>query len=127
MRELLSERGDDYRPPESNLEARVQQLLLDAGFGRFRRQVDSGDDETWLGRMDFRDPEYPLVLQVDSDRFHQALLDKSADLAQTAALEKAGFVVVRVEEYEVWHAAHRVIERVGRGREEAKRRARRAA
>jgi very-short-patch-repair endonuclease len=127
MRTLLGERDEDYRPPESNLEARVQQLLHDAGYGRFRRQIDSGNEETWLGRMDFRDPELPLVLQVDSDRFHMALVDQRADLEQTAALERAGYVVVRIEEYDVWHARHRVIERVARGREEARRRTRRAA
>ncbi len=40
MRILLTERGEAYRPPESNLERRFHKLAFDANVADFDRQVD---------------------------------------------------------------------------------------
>ena len=71
LRRLIELRPPGYRPAESNLERRFETILADAGDAPFERQVDLGDDDGWIGRVDFvdrnakdrrRDPERPLPL-----------------------------------------------------------------
>src|SRR3546814_8936301 len=76
MRQVLATRGLDYVPPASNLEARFEQILLQAGDAPMRRQVDIGDGDRWIGRVDFRDAELPLIVEIQSERFHASLIDK---------------------------------------------------
>lgn len=116
FRELVEERPVAYRPPESGNESRLRWLLDRHGEEALRLQVDSGSDEEWLGRMDFRDRELPFVLQVDSERYHGALTDAAADERQRRALEDAGYVVRRVWDTDLWHRGEVVIETVREGR-----------
>ena len=102
MRRLVEARRGAYRPPESGVEARAEQLLVQAGITGFERQVDVGGDG-WVARVDFLHRPHAVALFVDSDRFHAALLDRAHDLAQTDALVRAGFVVVRVRAFDIWH------------------------
>src|SRR5690606_25206503 len=60
MRQVLEPRGLDYVPPASALESRVEQILARAGEPPLRRQVDTGDGDRWIGRVDFRDPVLPF-------------------------------------------------------------------
>lgn len=115
MRELLAERGPDYIPPDSGLEARFNDILIRDGQKPMERQVDVGG-ENWIGRMDFYDREARVVVQIDSDRYHSALIDKQADDRQTSALEDAGFAVLRFKEFQVWYCADEVIPPVRRAR-----------
>jgi len=112
MRLLLEDRGPDYRPPESNLEARFQAIMRSAGILDLERQVNIGDDRGWLGRLDFLDRRRALIVEVDSDRFHTALVDKARDAAQRAALVAAGYRVLAVAEFDVWHRPWLVIDAV---------------
>jgi len=121
MRELLDERGDDYVPPDSNLERRFESVLQRACEPGMRRQVDAGGDR-WVGRVDFRDPQLPLVVEVQSELYHSALTDRVADAARVAALRSAGFEVVEVSEEQVWHRPAEVVQAV----REARRRLREA-
>ncbi|HEX6420067.1 MAG TPA: hypothetical protein VFZ77_16320 [Acidimicrobiales bacterium] len=116
LRALLEERGDDYVPPASNLERRFASILAEAVLPAMRRQVDAGGD-TWVGRVDFRDEHLPLVIEVQSERFHSALTDRAGDRDRLAALRREGFTVVEVEEWEVWHAPHEVVRRVREARD----------
>lgn len=102
MRSLIAERAGHRRPVESGLEGRLEYLARRAGIGGFVRQVDTGGEDTWLGRVDFRHRELPIVVFVDSERYHSALLDVRRDEAQRRALEDAGFVVVRVTDVDLW-------------------------
>lgn len=111
LRDLLDERGDDYVPPDSNLERRFEVVLRQACEPGMRRQVDCGDDR-WVGRVDFRDPQLPLVVEVQSDLYHSALTDRAADAARLAALRSAGFEVVEVTEEQVWHRPAEVVQAV---------------
>jgi very-short-patch-repair endonuclease len=111
MRELLDERGDDYVPPDSNLERRFEAVLRQACEPGMRRQVVCGDDR-WVGRVDFRDPQLPLVVEVQSELYHSALTDRAADAARVAALRSAGFEVVEVSEEQVWHRPAEVVQAV---------------
>ncbi len=127
MRQVLATRGLDYVPPASNLEARVGKILADAGLPEMRRQVDTGDERGWIGRVDLRDGELPLIVEVQSERFHSSLIDRQVDEQRIARLERAGFVVVEVTDVQVWHRPHELLAAVRDGRSRAARLMRRTA
>jgi len=108
LRELLDERGDGYVPPASGLEGRVDTILRRAGEPPLRRQVDVGDDR-WIGRVDFRDPDCPLIVEVQSEMYHSALVDKEHDARRLADLRAAGFEVVEVTDTQAWHRPDEVV------------------
>ena len=101
MRELLAQRGPDYRPNDTNLEDRFQELAREAGFYDLERQRNLLDRE-WLGRVDFVSAERMLVIEVDSAFCHGALVDEADDLVRTEALTAAGYRVERFTDNEVW-------------------------
>lgn len=111
VRAFLEAHPDDWVPPASNLEARFQAIADEAGLGRWRRQVDLGG-QRWCGRVDFLAADRPLVVEVQSERYHRALLDRAHDAERRAKLEAAGYVVVEVWDTEVWHDRRAVIARV---------------
>ncbi len=111
MRELIMDRGDDYRPTDSNVEARFLQLMERARMSTFERQVDVGDRD-WLGRVDFRDREVPLIVEIDSETFHASLVDQAADEVRRQRLRDAGFTVLVITSVDVWHQGAAVQERV---------------
>jgi very-short-patch-repair endonuclease len=120
LRQLLDDRGDDYVPPASGLESRFQSIIREVGITTMRRQVDSGG-EHWIGRVDFSDSELPVIVEVQSERHHTALVDVRDDEARVAALEDAGFTVVPVWDVDVWHRPTVVIAAVHEGRATARR------
>ena len=101
MRELLAERGPDYRPNDTNHEDRFQELAREAGFYDLERQRNVLDRE-WLGRVDFVSAKRMLVIEVDSAFCHGALVDEADDLVRTEALTAAGYRVERFTDNEVW-------------------------
>lgn len=109
LRELLDARGPGYVPPASNLEARFEHIMRQAGITTLRRQVDTGDAERWIGRVDFRDSEVPLIVEVQSELHHAALIDEIADAQRIAALKAAGFVVQPVWDVDIWHHPNQVV------------------
>ena len=121
-RELLDDRGDDYTPTASGLEARFHEIARENGFVMLDRQIDVGTD-VWIGRVDFRDRDVPLIVEVQSERFHRALSFAADDTTRRARLEAAGFVVVEIWDAQVWHRPHEVVAalRDGRGRARARR------
>lgn len=104
MRELDEARGPGYVPPASGVEARFMEITTDPWI----RQVDLGDDEEWCGRVDFKHPTLPLVVEVQSERYHASLVDRVADAARKAGLERAGTVVVEVWDTAVFHRPQEV-------------------
>jgi very-short-patch-repair endonuclease len=127
MRQVLADRDADYVPPASGLESRVVQILERAGLPPLRRQVNVGDGHRWIGRVDFRDAVLPLVVEVQSERFHTSRIDEQLDAQRTHAMERAGFEVVELIDTDVWHRPRVVVERVAAGRRAAERRMRGAA
>jgi very-short-patch-repair endonuclease len=123
FRELVEERGPAYTPPASNLEARFHEILARHNRPDMRRQVDCGDDERWIGRVDFKAVDCPLVAEVQSERFHRGLLPEEDDRRRLADLRAAGFVVVEVVDEWLFHDVPRVLEVVDAGRAQATRRA----
>ena len=112
LRDLLDSLPADYVPAASGLESRFASIVADHDLPAMRRQVDLGDGERWCGRVDFLARDLPLVVEVDSDRYHQALTDREADRRRQERLDAAGFVVARVDELQVWHRPGEVVERV---------------
>jgi hypothetical protein len=119
MRQVLAARGLDYVPPASNLEARAIRILEEGGITTMRRQVDVGDESGWIGRVDLRDQEVPLVVEVQSERFHSSLIDVQLDRHRIDRLRRAGFVVVEVTEFQVWHRPRELLAAVVAGRSQA--------
>jgi hypothetical protein len=126
MRAVLQPRGLDYIPPASNAEARFEDILTSAGLPAMRRQVNSGDDMSWIGRVDFRDHELPLIVEIQSERFHSSLIDQQLDALRIERLERAGFVVVQITDVQLWHRRHEVVRSVRDGRQLARLRQRAA-
>lgn len=108
LREFIDGHPVDWTPPASNLEARFADLVARAGLGTWRRQVDVGD-VTWVGRVDFLHDRLPVIVEVQSERYHTALLDKAADARRREALESAGFRVVEVPDTWLWYDTPRVL------------------
>lgn len=108
MREFLESHPVDWVPPASNLEARFAEIMHGALLGVWRRQVDLGETR-WVGRVDFLHSVLPVVVEVQSERYHAALLDQAHDAKRKAALEAAGFIVVEVCDTWIWHDRSRVV------------------
>lgn len=108
LRALLDERGDDYMPPASGLEGRFDMILRRAGEPPMRRQVDCGGDH-WVGRVDFLDERCPLVVEVQSEKYHSALVDRQHDERRLASLRASGFTVLEVSDGDVWHRPAEVV------------------
>jgi very-short-patch-repair endonuclease len=108
MRAFLDTHPVDWVPPASNLEARFAEIMRGAWLGEWRRQVDLGATH-WVGRVDFLNDRLPVIVEVQSERYHSALLDRAADAKRKADLEAAGFAVVEVWDTWVWHDRPRVI------------------
>jgi very-short-patch-repair endonuclease len=114
MRDFLDAHPVDWVPPASNLEARFAAIMREAQLGEWRRQIDVGRTH-WVGRVDFLHDRVPVIVEVQSERYHTALLDHAADVARKAELEAAGFVVVEVWDTWIWHDRPRVVAAVRAG------------
>jgi very-short-patch-repair endonuclease len=95
MRRILAERGPHYVAPASELEALAWDVFTGAGL-RLDKQVDVGDTERWIGRVDFRVRGTRVLIEADGRRYHSSLLDAEADRRRDEALRAAGWIVVRV-------------------------------
>lgn len=117
LRALNAERGPAYRPAGSGQERRFEQILVRHGEPPMRRQVDVGGEE-WTGRVDYVDPDLPLIVEVQSERHHTALVDRAADARRLAALRAAGFHVIEVWDTQLWHEPASVVAAVRAARRE---------
>ena len=117
MREICDARGDDYRPNDSNLEARFQELMAQIGIYSLERQCDLGDQD-WLGRVDFYDRALRLILEIDSELFHTSLTDQAHDARRRAELEAAGYRIEVIAQFDVWHRPREVQRRIRQLRQE---------
>lgn len=120
FRRIIEARGPQYVPPASNLEGRFIEILSRAGRAPLRRQVDLGDHEHWIGRVDLCDPALPLVVEVQSERFHSGLTATEHDRRRRAELEAAGYEVVEVTDEEIFHRPDIAVAKVDCGRDRAR-------
>lgn len=113
IRELSEARPPEYVAPESGLEARFIELAKKNRLGQFERQRNVGG-AGWLGRVDFVNERHRIIVQIDGDRYHSALIDKRADQAQTEALEAAGWRVFRFDEWAMWQQPKLIVTKLRR-------------
>ena len=111
MRGLIAERGPNYRPNDTGLEDRFQELARPVGF-RFERQRNLCDMGEWLARVDFLDEGRKLVAEVDSAEHHDAMIDEVADAARQEALEAAGYRVERFTDHEIFYEREATLDRL---------------
>ena len=108
VRGLLADRGGKYVPPASELESAFGELLMTFGLPTPDRQVNLGDADGWLGRVDFLFRSAQLIVEVDGTEFHSALLDRQADAERDRALQCAGWHVMRFGWHDVTEEPARV-------------------
>ena len=96
MRKIVRDRADDgYTPPASELEARFRDLCRAAGLPEGTRQLNAGGSK-WIGRIDVTYPNGKLLVELDSRRHWQVLLEAEADRRRDAELVAAGWRVLRL-------------------------------
>jgi hypothetical protein len=117
FRAMVDERGPAYVPPASNLESRFAQLLESAGRPPMRRQVDLADETGWIGRVDFVDDVLPVVVEIQSERFHRGLVPEADDRRRQQRLEASGRVVVEVTDIDLFHRPDTVIAQIDAARQ----------
>lgn len=111
LRQLLESRPPDYRPTDSNLEKRWEEVV-GALARSFRRQVALGDDAP-IGRFDQVHVDRPLVVEIHSEKHHTMPSDVADDEDRAERLVDAGFAVVIYWEYDIWHDASTVRRTLG--------------
>lgn len=114
IRRLAEARPPEFRPPESSAEHRVNELLEKAGVPELERQVDIGDNNTWIGRVDLADRRLRVLVEVQSELFHGSVLDQRNDQVRLERLRAAGWAVLEVQQFDIWHRPERVVEAIGR-------------
>ena len=114
IRRLAEARSPEFRPPESSAERRVNELLERAGVPELERQVDIGDKNSWIGRVALADRRLRVLVEVQSELFHGSVLDQRNDQVRLARLRAAGWAVLEVQQFDIWHRPERVVEAIGR-------------
>jgi very-short-patch-repair endonuclease len=109
VRKILEDRGPQYIPPASELEREFFTILAAAGLPKPVRQLDVGDEQDWIGRVDLAYPESKVIVEIDSDRHHTSKLDRQADAERDRRLIAAGWCVVRVTEEDLRRGAPKAL------------------
>ena len=119
MRAAAERRLPGTSATESRNEDRFEDVLADAGAAPMVRQVVVGGQRP-IGRSDHRDPELPLVVEVNSLVFHSTPSDQDADEERYAQMVAAGFTVAVVWEDALWSNTASVLAAVALGRQHAR-------
>ena len=117
MRALAAERLPGSSPTESRNEDRFEEIVGDR-LGHFRRQRLVGGTRP-IGRVDFRERDVPLVVEVNSVTFHSTPSDRAADERRYCDLSQSGFTVAVVWEGDLWGAVGEVRRLIARARRDA--------
>jgi hypothetical protein len=112
LRGLLSARGEGYVAPASELESRLLTVLVDGGLPVPAREVDLGDPDGWVGRVEFVYRSERVLVEADSRLHHTTLVDREHDRRRDERFAAEGFQVVRVGWAEVTKHPERVVRQV---------------
>jgi hypothetical protein len=119
MREILKARPVEYIPPQSGLEARYCQLVVQDGMPEPDRQVNIFSP-MWIGRVDVRFADVCLIVELLSLRYHGSHSDGLADKQRFAELRNSGHSVLAFWDFEVWNNPGFVVQRTRWARETLK-------
>ncbi|MDT7785321.1 MAG: hypothetical protein QOF58_3740 [Pseudonocardiales bacterium] len=81
---------------ESELEDMVEAVLDEAGIAGFRRQVNLGSDEKFIGRRDWKHLTAPVVIEAHSEEFHTDWAVQVADYYKSLESSAIGVRTVPV-------------------------------
>jgi very-short-patch-repair endonuclease len=95
LRRMLLARGSRRVAPESELEARFIDLVRSRGLPEPARQVELGDGDQWIGRVDFVYRSARVVIECDGRLAHSSDLDRRADAERDRRLRQSGWRVAR--------------------------------
>ncbi len=96
MGTILAERADDKRIPDTVIETKLFDLLVNAGISAPEKQFHAPWLEPIDGRVDFAYPAKRIVIEADSRRWH-ALYDAfEVDRRRDIAAQLAGWIVLRI-------------------------------
>lgn len=115
MREILRQRPPGYVPPQSGLEARYYDLIVEDGMPEPTRQVNIYG-RRWIGRCDCRFPDLPLIVELLSVRYHASLSDQERDEIRFGEFAATGEHVIAFWDFEVWEKPRFVVEETRRAR-----------
>jgi uncharacterized protein DUF559 len=113
MREILEARGEGYVAPASDIEAMFLALLGRAGLPFPEREVDLGDADQWIGRVEFVYRTERVLIEIDSRLHHSALLDFEHDRERDNRFAADGYRVLRIT-YVMMKERPRDVERIVR-------------
>lgn len=119
MRAIAEGRQPGTSATESRLEDRFVAVLDEAAVDPLVPQVVVGGDRP-IGRTDFRDPDLPMVAEINSLTFHTTPSDRDADRRRYAQLVAAGFAVAVVWEDDLWSNRTDVVDVVADARDAAR-------
>jgi very-short-patch-repair endonuclease len=119
MRALAEDRIPGSSPSESRNEDRFEQIVGAAGLRSVRRQIVIGGHEP-VGRVDYRDEELHLVVEVNSVTYHSTPSDRREDCVRYQRFNDAGFTVAVVWEDDLWSNPDAVVSTIRRAREHAR-------
>ena len=88
-----------------------------------RRQVEISGEDGWIGRVDFRDHPLPVVVEVQSERFHRGLLVEQRDAERIARLRATGLEVIEITDEDIFFRPSEVLAKVDAARARAAARA----
>jgi hypothetical protein len=112
FRRMLRSLGCTVGNPESGLELDLLGMVADAGLPMPELQVEFGDDQGFIARVDALWRPQRVIGEADSDRFHTAPLDVEADRRRDERLTALGFEVVRFDEAQIRGRSTSVIARL---------------
>ncbi|MCJ7672410.1 MAG: endonuclease domain-containing protein [Acidimicrobiia bacterium] len=112
-RTLLQARGHGYVAPASELERKMLRLLRDAGLPAPSREIDVGDADGWVGRVDLVYRDAKILIEVDSRLHHTALDDYERDRARDNRLVASGWRVLRFTADQIIRHPNEVARTVG--------------
>jgi len=92
---ILAERPIGSVVPESELEQRFVELTIEHELPASERQVDLGDLDHWIGRVDFLYRAARLIVEVDGAAWHTGPTAVAHDRRRARELGRAGFRVRR--------------------------------
>lgn len=113
FREVLRTRPPGYKPAGSALEDRFESTLPSTLRDDLERQVGVGGEDAPIGVVDYRHRRRPLLLEINGEAVHSPITARNADAERYAGLVAAGFEVMVVWEYDVFHQPHRIVAALG--------------
>jgi len=108
MRRQVDEIVPGYVPPNGFLAAKYRDLCIAHGLPIGAIEINTGDDERWIGRVDVIYRDARLIVELDSRRWHNTRDGFESDRVRTNDLVLAGWRVIRI----TWRMLHDHPERV---------------